>query len=89
MLCYSDFILNNLTELILSWQLRFVARAMLRRWHDVSKKALQTCAIWSNVNNNMARSKVTDVAIMMAERQRPNSGDGLTAVSASREQYDV
>ena len=38
--------------------------AILLRWHDVSTRTLQTCALLNNINSSIARSKMSDVAIM-------------------------
>ena len=41
-----------------------LARPVLPRWHDVSKTTLQTCTLLNNINSSIARSKMSDVAIM-------------------------
>jgi hypothetical protein len=39
------------------------------------KDFFQTCVLLNNVNNSMARSKVTNVAtVVMEEQERPSSG---------------
>ena len=50
---------------------RYAATLALRE----EKHFFQTCILLNNVNNSMARSKVTNVATMvMEERESPSSG---------------
>jgi hypothetical protein len=80
-------------ELISGWQQSVVAQApsfnaVLSCWHDMGKKALQTCTLPNDFNSCVARSKMTDVATTVREQeQKPSSGNGLIAVCALREKY--
>jgi hypothetical protein len=63
------------SKFISSWQEHTVARictdlsfkAMLPCWHDVRTKTFLTLALLNNVDNIVARSKITDAAIVVTE----------------------
>lgn len=50
MLCYSDFVLTNMTTGF---------STMLLLWHDMIRKNLQTRTVLTEVSSGMARRKVT------------------------------
>jgi hypothetical protein len=55
-----------------------------------AKRLLQTCTLLNNINNSMARNKMTNAVTMTVEEwERLSSGDSLIAVSQSWEIYNT